>query len=95
MGYFSLYEFINLVNHCEMVITQVTMGMHITLALGKKIVLMNNIFNPYEFDLFGKGEIVAPNKTCTCFYRGSCIDGTSCMEDLPASKIAEAVNRHF
>jgi heptosyltransferase-2 len=43
------------------------MGMHITLALGKKIVLMNNIFNPYEFDLFGKGEIVAPIKLANVF----------------------------
>lgn len=93
LGYFSLNAFINLVNHCEMVITQVTMGMHITLALGKKIILMNNIFNPHEFDLFGKGEIVMPDKTCKCFYRGSCLDGTSCMEELPARKIADAVTR--
>ena len=95
LGYFSLNEFINLVNQCELVITQVTMGMHITLALGKKIVLMNNIFNPHEFDLFGKGEIVMPDKACKCFYRGSCVDGTSCMEQLPAQKIADAVKRHF
>jgi heptosyltransferase-2 len=95
LGYFSLFEFINLVNHCDAVITQVTMGMHITLALGKKIILMNNIFNPHEFDLFGKGEIVMPNKLCKCFYRGSCLDETSCMEDLPAQKIAEALARHL
>lgn len=95
LGFFSLFEFINLVNHCDAVITQVTMGMHITLALGKKIILMNNIFNPHEFDLFGKGEIVMPNKLCKCFYRGSCLDGTSCMEDLPAQKIAEALARHL
>jgi heptosyltransferase-2 len=95
LGYFSLAEFINLVNQCELVVTQVTMGMHITLALGKKIVLMNNIFNPHEFDLFGKGEIVMPDKACKCFYRGSCLDGTSCMEDLPASKILTAINRHL
>jgi len=95
LGYFSLYEFINLVNHCEMVITQVTMGMHITLALGKKIILMNNIFNPHEFDLFGKGEIVSPDKACKCFYRGSCVDGVSCMEQLPAVKVAEAIGRHW
>lgn len=94
-GYFSLYEFINLVNQCHLVITQVTMGMHITLALGKKIVLMNNIFNPHEFDLFGRGEIVAPDKACKCFYRGSCVDGVSCMEQLPAAKIAMAVGRHY
>lgn len=95
LGYFGLNEFINLVNQCHLVITQVTMGMHITLALGKKIVLMNNIFNPHEFDLFGKGEIVAPNKACKCFYRGSCVDGVSCMEQLPAAKIVDAVKRHY
>ncbi|MFA6260778.1 MAG: glycosyltransferase family 9 protein [Bacteroidia bacterium] len=95
LGYFSLNEFINLVNQCHLVITQVTMGMHITLALGKKIVLMNNIFNPYEFDLFGKGEIVAPDKECKCFYRGSCVDGISCMENLSAAKIAGAIQRHM
>jgi ADP-heptose:LPS heptosyltransferase len=93
LGYFNLNAFINLVDQCHLVITQVTMGMHITLALGKRIVLMNNIFNPHEFDLFGKGQIVSPNKACKCFYRGSCLDGTSCMEDLPASKIAEAVSK--
>ena len=95
LGYYSLYEFINLVNQCHLVITQVTMGMHITLALGKKIILMNNIFNKHEFDLFGKGEIVMPDKACKCFYRGSCLDGTSCLEDLPAAKISAAVERHF
>lgn len=94
LGYFSLNEFINLVNQCELVVTQVTMGMHITLALGKKIVLMNNIFNPHEFDLFGKGEIVSPDKTCKCFYRGSCVDGISCMEQLSAEKVHQAIQRH-
>ena len=93
LGHFSLKEFINLVNHCDLVVTQVTMGMHITLALGKKIILMNNIFNPHEFDLFGKGEIVMPDKECKCFYKGSCVDGISCMEQLPAVKILEAVKR--
>ena len=95
LGYFSLSEFINLVDHCHLVITQVTMAMHITLALGKKIILMNNIFNPHEFDLFGKGEIVMPDKECKCFYRGTCVDGISCMEELPPGKIAMAVQRVF
>jgi heptosyltransferase-2 len=93
LGYFPLQQFINLVDQCELVITQVTMGMHITLALGKKIVLMNNIFNPHEFDLFGKGEIVQPDKACKCFYRGTCVDGTTCMEHLPPAKVAATIQR--
>jgi heptosyltransferase-2 len=67
------------------------MGMHLTLGLRKKIVLMNNIFNPYEFDLFGKGKIVQPPKACKCFYKGSCVDGTSCMESLEPALVMEAV----
>lgn len=93
LGYFPLPQFINLISQCEMVVTQVTMGMHLTLGLQKKIVLMNNIFNPHEFDLFGKGEIVMPDKNCVCFYRGSCKLGESCMKDLPVQKVLDAAIR--
>jgi ADP-heptose:LPS heptosyltransferase len=82
LGNYPLQQFINLIDQCDLVVTQVTMGMHLTLGLGKKIVLMNNIFNSHEFDLFNKGAIVQPPKTCKCFYRGSCVDGNSCMETL-------------
>lgn len=92
-GHFPLAQFINLISRCDLVVTQVTMGMHLTIGLGKKIVLMNNIFNPAEFDLFGKGEIVAPDKQCRCFYRGTCVDGTSCMEELPAAKVFATLER--
>jgi heptosyltransferase-2 len=75
----------------DLIVTQVTMAMHIAIALQKKMVLMNNIFNPYEFELYGRGYIVQPNKECACFYRGTCKFGTTCMEDLPAVKVFEAV----
>ena len=92
-GHFPLQQFINLIDQCDLVVTQVTMGMHLTIGLGKKIVLMNNIFNPHEFDLFGKGEIVQPEKTCKCFYRGTCVDGISCMETLSATHVLQSVQR--
>lgn len=92
-GHFPLNKFINLIDHCDVVVTQVTMGMHLTLGLGKKIVLMNNIFNPHEFDLFNKGEIIMPPKPCQCFYLGKCKIGTSCMEDIDFVTVSEAVDR--
>ncbi len=92
LGHYSLKQFINLIDQCDLVVTQVTMGMHLTLGLRKKIVLMNNIFNPHEFDLFGKGKIVSPAKACKCFYKGSCVDGTSCMETLEPSVVLKAVD---
>lgn len=92
-GHHPLPKFINLIDQCDAVVTQVTMGMHLTLGLQKKIVLINNIFNPHEFDLFGKGVIIQPPKVCKCFYRGSCVDGTSCMETLESGAVFTAVER--
>jgi heptosyltransferase-2 len=69
------------------------MGMHLTLGLQKKIVLMNTIFNPHEFDLFNNGELIGPAKECKCFYRGSCIDGESCMSTIESAGISDAVDR--
>lgn len=93
MGHFPLGQFINLMAQCDLVVTQVTMAMHITIALRKKIVLMNNIFNPREFDLFDRGSLVEPDKACECFYKGRCIHGSSCMKDLPAEKVFTEVKR--
>ncbi|MBT2557055.1 glycosyltransferase family 9 protein [Hymenobacter sp. ISL-91] len=91
LGTFPLPQFINLMHQMQGIVTQVTMGMHISIALQKPTILMNNIFNPHEFDLYGRGQLVQPNRPCVCFYRGTCKLGTSCMEDLPAEKVFEAV----
>jgi heptosyltransferase-2 len=82
-------------NRCELVVTGVTMGMHIAIALKKKLVLMNNIFNPYEFgDLYGLGEIVQPDKQCMCFFRGQCINPAYfCLDHLSVDKMYGAIDR--
>lgn len=91
LGTFPLEQFINMMHQMDGIVTQVTMAMHISIALRKPTILMNNIFNPYEFDLYGRGQLVQPNRQCVCFYRGSCKLGTSCMEELPAEKVFAAV----
>ncbi len=91
LGHFPLDQFVSLVNQTELVVSQVTMGMHITLALGKKLVLMNNIFNKHEFDLFDNGVIIEPTKKCECFYLGKCKNGQSCMTDILPEAIFSAI----
>ncbi len=81
-GTFSLEEFFAITAACDIVVTQVSMMMHIATALQKKMVLMNNIFNKHEFYLYNRGVIVEPETTCECFYGNSCKRGKSCMHDL-------------
>jgi len=95
-GVYDLKTFINLVNKCDLIISQVTMTMHIAIATGKKLVLMNNIFNPNEFELYDNGEIVQPRKECICYFQPECINKEyKCMDHLMPDDIFEACLRQL
>ncbi len=95
-GYFDLKTFINLINKCDAVVTQVTMAMHIAIALEKKLILMNNIFNPNEFELYGNGGIVSPRKECKCFFQPKCINPDyECMDHLMPEDVYNECVRQF
>ena len=94
-GYFSLQKFISLIDTCDVVVTAVTMALHLAVGLRKNVVLMNNIFNPDEFELYGRGEIVSPDKECKCFYSPHCTNEEYfCMEHLGSGKIFNAVKKY-
>jgi len=67
------------------------MMMHIATALKKKMVLMNTIFNPFEFELYGRGVIVGPEKGCDCYYGNSCVHNVPCMLSIIPDKVVQAV----
>ncbi len=71
-GHFNLEKFISLVNECDLVVTAVTMAMHIAMGLKKKTIIFNNIFNTNEFYLYGRGEIIEPDPNCDCYYSPVC-----------------------
>jgi len=93
-GTFPLKTFINLISNVDLVITAVTMAMHITIGLNKKIVLFNNIFNNNEFELYGLGEIVEPDKKCKCFFSAKCTNNEyECMDSLFPEKVLTLVDK--
>lgn len=95
-GVFDLKTFINLVNKCDVIVSQVTMTMHIAIALKKKLVLMNNIFNPNEFLLYGNGEIIQPEKECRCFFMPVCVNKDyKCMDLLTPDSVYNACLRQI
>lgn len=92
-GHFSLEEFIALSDACDIIVSQVSMMMHIAIALQKKLILMNNIFNPHEFELYGRGEIVGPQNGCVCYFGNTCQKGVSCMHELLPETVWNAVQK--
>jgi heptosyltransferase-2 len=88
LGHFSLRKFANEIEQCDLVVTAVTMAMHFTIGLGKKIVLFNNIFNKHEFELYGNGVILEPDFDCSCFYSPVCPN--DCMQYLSVERVFDA-----
>lgn len=93
-GYFPMDSFITLVDQCDVVVTGVTMALHIAIGLKKQVVVMNNIFNRYEFELYGRGEIVEPEKECKCYYGSVCTNSEyRCIEHLSVESVFNAVQK--
>ena len=88
-GHFTLNKFISLVNECDLVVTAVTMSMHIAIGLKKKLILFNNIFNKNEFYLFGRGEIIEPEPKCDCYYSPVCPHDS--MKNIMVKRVLESI----
>ena len=94
-GFHSLPKFISLMNECNTVVTAVTMGLHLAIGLRKKVILMNNIFNPNEFELYNRGSIVQPAKECKCYFAPKCknTDDYFCLDSLTPEMVFEAIEK--
>jgi heptosyltransferase-2 len=70
--------------------------MHITIGLKKQLVLMNNIFNPHEFELYGRGVLLQPDKPCHCYFKNTCEhQAYQCMDHLAPMTVADAVTERL
>lgn len=86
-GTFPLETFISLTANLDAVVTQVSMMMHIAVGHKTPMVLMNNIFNKHEFEMYGRGVIVEPETGCDCYFGNSCSRERSCMYDMKPETI--------
>ncbi len=91
LGHFSMTKFMDEIKQCELIVTAVTMGMHLAIGFQKKMVLFNNIFNKHEFELYGRGEILEPDFDCDCFYTPPC--PTDCMQYLSVETVFDSCVR--
>jgi heptosyltransferase-2 len=92
-GHFPLAEFIALVDEMDLVVSAVTMAMHLAIGLRKPLILFNNIFNRHEFELYGRGEILEPSVPCDCYYQPVC--PKNCMQYIEVPRVLAACLRHL
>jgi len=90
-GTFTLEQFISLTNQCDVILSAVSMMMHIAIALKKPLILFNNIFNRNEFYLYNNGIIIEPTTGCDCYYGNTCKRKRHCMKDISVDSVFNAI----
>ncbi|MEI8349928.1 MAG: glycosyltransferase family 9 protein [Candidatus Omnitrophota bacterium] len=91
LGYFPFDKFVSLLDACDLLVTSITMALHIAVGLKKKIVFFNNIFNKHEFETYGRGVIVEPNIKCKGCYKDVC--RIQCMELIKTEQVFNICKR--
>src|SRR5207244_13075884 len=92
-GVQPLQTFYAMIEGCQCVVSAVTMAMHLAIGARTPLVLLNNIFNSYEFELYGRGEIVGPLALCDCYYSPECRTGRRCINEILPEAVFAAVLR--
>ena len=92
-GVQPLEVFYAMIERCECIVSAVTMAMHLAIGARVPLVLLNNIFNRYEFELYDRGEIVEPPALCDCYYLPVCRTGRKCINEISPEIVLEAVLR--
>ncbi|MCX6358165.1 MAG: glycosyltransferase family 9 protein, partial [Candidatus Aureabacteria bacterium] len=78
----SLREFMALVSLCDILVTSDTLGLHVALGLGKKVVALFGPTSATEIDVYGRGIKIAADVECACCYLRTCARTPSCMAEI-------------
>ena len=92
-GVQPLETFYAMIESCRCIVTAVTMAMHLAIGARTPLILMNNIFNRNEFELYDRGEIVEPLDPCDCYYSAVCRTGRRCINEISPAAIFDAILR--
>lgn len=93
-GTFSYSDFFGVLSLADYLVSSVSFAFHVGVALQKKIILLNNTFNPHEFYMYGKGKVLEPEIPCTMCYKQdfdqNCVQ-PHCMDLILPQRILEEI----
>ena len=88
-------HFAALVGCCDVVVTGDTLAMHLSLAQGRRTVVLFGPTSSAEIELYGLGEKVVPPMECLSCYKTSCDFVPNCMDLISTDMVEAAVRRQL
>lgn len=96
-GMSNLYEYMDWISGCEILITSDSLGVHLALAMGKHVVVLFGSTSGEEVYLYGRGKAIYPkaNYTCIPCYKPKCFQEQHCMESIDLNEVMDFVNMYL
>jgi ADP-heptose:LPS heptosyltransferase len=91
----TVRHFAALLSHCDLAVTGDTLAMHLSLALGKRTVVLFGPTSAAEIELYGLGEKVVPKMECLSCYKTACDFVPNCMDLISTEMVERAVERQL
>jgi ADP-heptose:LPS heptosyltransferase len=88
-------HFAALVGACDVVVTGDTLAMHLSLALGRRTIVLFGPTSSTEIEMYGLGEKVVPQMDCLSCYKMTCDFVPNCMDLITTDMVEAAVERHW
>lgn len=90
-GLKDLYEYMDWINLCKLIISTDSLGMHLAFTFKKKVIGLFGSTDSQEIYLYNKGKVIHSDQECTympCYY-SKCITGLNCMNSINIDKVVE------
>jgi len=94
-GEHNLYEYMNWINSCKLIVTNDSLGLHLAIAMKKKIVALFGPSSSHEIFLYGLGTKISSVKKFDCMpcWKQKCTHEKTCMEEISVEQVAEEVKK--
>ena len=92
-GLNNLYEYMDWINSCNLIVTNDSLGMHLAIALKKKVVVLFGPSSSKEVCLYGRGVKLLPKAPYKCVpcLESECRQKTNCMDFIKPEAVKNEV----
>jgi len=91
----NLYCYMDWINSCKLIVSNDSLGLHLGLALKKKVLGLFGATPPQEIYFYGKGEAILPEKNFNCApcFSPRCENNEFCMEFIRPETVYREICR--
>lgn len=92
-GLKDLYEYMDWINSCKLLISQDSLGLHTAFALKKKVIGLFGPTDPHEVYFYNNSRVIYSQQECQYMpcYDQRCISDLNCMDGISINDIVDTV----